>query len=148
MRPCTMSSRRTSANASPNIYDLRSKQEAVGRWLRRSRMCGARDETGDRRSLDLADELLGRVAAFRADLARLALVPVREDAQQQVRAGGPIVDALDDDRRAPARFEAVAHRGLRRAGIEPLLVPLQHCVPADDALLVAALIGAPAVHSG
>src|SRR5205814_1675653 len=71
----------------------------------------------------------------------------REDPQQEVRPRGRIVRALDDERRTPARIEALADPRLGLGEVEALLVPLQHGVAADAALFVAAFIGTPATDS-
>src|SRR5579859_1217140 len=71
-----------------------------------------------------------------------------EDAQQEIRPRRRVVRALDDQRRPPLRREAVAHARLRHAGLEALLVPLQHGVAAHQALLLAALVRTPHVGAG
>src|SRR2546430_12296993 len=83
-----------------------------------------------------------------AELARLAPVPMRKDPQQKVRAGGRVVRALHDERRSPARIEALADVRLCLRELEALFVPLQNGVAADDALLVPAFVRTPAVLGG
>src|SRR5438874_7390183 len=97
---------------------------------------------------DLAHELPRRVVPFDADLRGLASVAMRKDPQQEVRPRCGIVGALDHDGRTPPRVEALADLRLLRGQVEPLLVPLQHGVAADDAFLVAAFVGTPAVDRG
>src|SRR5438034_3039448 len=100
------------------------------------------------RGSDLSRELLRGVLALDPRFAGLALVPVREDAEQQVGPGERILGALDDDRRSPRRIELVTDRGLALSDVESVLVPLQHGVAAHDALLVASLVGPPAMRVG
>src|SRR5439155_16095871 len=72
---------------------------------------------------DFASKLPWHVVPLGAELARLALVPMREDPQQEVRPRRRIVRALDHERWTPARVELLADLGLLLREVEALFVP-------------------------
>src|SRR5206468_9461413 len=108
------------------------------------RACEGRELDGS----DLSRELLGDVLALDTRFAGLALIAVREDAEQQVGAGDRVLGALDHERGSPGRIELLTDAGLALSDVESVLVPLQHGVAAHDTLLVAALVGPPAMRVG
>src|SRR2546422_7216164 len=109
--------------------------------------CTTWSTVGTRADSDFSGELPRHVLTFKAHLARLPLVPVREDTEQQIRPGGGIVGSLDDERRSPRRIERFTAVGLPLCEVEALFVPLQHRVAAHHALLVATLVWAPPMRA-